>query len=68
MGRGQRTIQKKVDSKENIVMDRIRVMIYDKKSRTLICWKEYYNLKEAERYCESVKKLKEIFVRCQQVK
>jgi flagellin-specific chaperone FliS len=49
-------------------MDRIRVMIYDKKSRTLICWKEYYNLKEAERYCESVKKLKEIFVRCQQVK
>lgn len=68
MGRGQRTIQKKVDSKGDIVMDRIRVMVYDKKSRTLICWKECYNLQEAERYYESVKKLKEIFVRCQQVK
>jgi len=68
VGRGQRTIQKKVDSEENIVMDRIRVMVYDKKSRKLICWKEHCNFKEAERYCESVKKLKEIFVKCQQVK
>lgn len=68
MGRGQRTIQKKVDSKENIVMDKIRVMIYDKESRKLICWKEYYNFAEAQRYCNSIKELKEVHVECKHTK
>lgn len=49
-------------------MDKIRVMIYDKESRKLICWKEYYNFAEAQRYCNSIKELKEVHVECKHTK
>ena len=44
------------------------VMMDDKQSKELICWKEYHNLIEAVKYCKSVSKLKEVFAECQQVK